>query len=75
MKKLVILGGGTGGTMMANKLRKDLDDDWSVTVIDKDNIHYYQPGYLFVPFDINKPREISKYRAMISPIRTKATTT
>ena len=53
MKKLVILGGGTGGTMMANKLRKDLDDDWSITIIDKDNVHYYQPGYLFVPFDIS----------------------
>ena len=46
MKKLVILGGGTGGTMMANKLRKDLDDDWMITIIDKDNIHYYQPGLL-----------------------------
>ncbi len=55
MKKLVILGAGSGGTMMANKMRKDLDDDWSITLIDKDNVHYYQPGYLFVPFDINKP--------------------
>jgi FlaA1/EpsC-like NDP-sugar epimerase len=62
MKKLVILGAGSGGTMMANKMRKDLDDDWSITLIDKDNIHYYQPGFLFVPFDINKPKEIRRSR-------------
>jgi sulfide:quinone oxidoreductase len=61
MKKLVILGAGCAGTMMANKMRKDLDsDEWNITVIDKDNIHYYQPGFLFVPFDINTPKEIKK---------------
>ncbi len=68
MKKVVILGGGTGGTMMGNKLRKELDDDWAITIIDKDNIHYYQPGFLFVPFDINKPREIRRSkREFINP--------
>jgi sulfide:quinone oxidoreductase len=60
MKKLLILGGGTGGTMMANKMRRKLSKDWSITVIDKDNIHDYQPGYLFVPFGINSPQEIRK---------------
>ncbi len=62
MKKLVILGAGAGGTMMANKMRKHLDDDWSITLIDKDNVHYYQPGFLFVPFDINRPNEIRRSR-------------
>ena len=38
MKKIVILGAGCGGTMMANKLRRDLEpDEWSITIIDKDN--------------------------------------
>ncbi|MDH3349660.1 MAG: NAD(P)/FAD-dependent oxidoreductase [Desulfobulbaceae bacterium] len=64
MKKLVILGAGCAGTMMANKLRRDLDaNEWNITIIDKDNVHYYQPGFLFVPFDINTPQEIKKSRS------------
>lgn len=64
MKKLVILGAGCAGTMMANKLRRDLDtDEWNITIIDKDNVHFYQPGFLFVPFDINTPQEIKKSRS------------
>ena len=58
-KRLVILGAGTAGTMIANKLHKRLPD-WSITLVDKDDIHDYQPGYLFIPFAINHPREIRK---------------
>ena len=51
MRRLVILGGGTAGTMIANKLRHRLDrKEWTVTVVDRDDEHHYQPGYLFVPF-------------------------
>jgi len=50
MKQLLILGAGTAGTMTANKLRKRLDDDWEVTVIEATAEHHYQPGYLFIPF-------------------------
>ncbi len=51
MKKLVILGGGTAGTMIANKLRHRLGrGDWSITIVDRDDEHHYQPGYLFLPF-------------------------
>ncbi len=60
MKKLLILGAGTAGTMMANKMKRKLKKGWSITIIDKDNIHDYQPGYLFVPFDINTPEEIRR---------------
>ncbi len=51
MKRILILGAGTGGTVMANHLIRRLDrKDWTVTVIDRDDIHYYQPGFLFIPF-------------------------
>lgn len=50
MQKLLILGAGTAGTMIANKLVKRLSGDWQVTVVDRDDEHHYQPGYLFIPF-------------------------
>ncbi|NIK59173.1 NAD(P)/FAD-dependent oxidoreductase [Kribbella shirazensis] len=51
MKRLVILGGGTAGTVVANKLRRRLSlDEWRITVIDRQRDHLYQPGLLFVPF-------------------------
>lgn len=63
MRHVVILGGGTAGTMMANKLVRQLDAaQWTITVIDRDDAHVYQPGLLFVPFgsyradDLVRPR-------------------
>ncbi len=51
MRKLVVLGSGTAGTMIVNKLRHRLDRrDWSITVVDRDDEHHYQPAYLFLPF-------------------------
>ncbi|HRI80218.1 MAG TPA: FAD/NAD(P)-binding oxidoreductase [Cyclobacteriaceae bacterium] len=59
MKNVLILGGGTAGTMMANKLRKELSSSqWQITVVDKDPLHYYQPGFLFIPFGIYKSDEV-----------------
>jgi sulfide:quinone oxidoreductase len=60
-KRLVVLGAGTAGTMVVNKLRKVLsDDEWSIVVVDKDDIHDYQPGYLFIPFGMNTPEQVRK---------------
>ena len=51
MKKLLVLGAGTAGTMAANRLRRRLGrHEWQITVVDRDDAHHYQPGYLFVPF-------------------------
>ena len=64
MKKLVILGAGCAGTMAANKLRRQLDrDEWSITIIDKDDRHVYQPGLLFIPFGVYKADEIVRSRS------------
>lgn len=63
MKRIVILGAGTGGTLMANKLARTLPAGWQVTVVDRDEVHLYQPGLLFVPFGTYRPEEIVKRRA------------
>lgn len=68
MKKIVILGGGTGGTIMANKLRKALErDEWDITLVDQDKIHYYQPGFLFIPFGIYNKYDVMKPKSDFFP--------
>jgi len=63
MKRIVILGGGTGGTMMANRLRRLYDEDEAaIAVVDKDDRHVYQPGLLFVPFGLASADEIVRPR-------------
>jgi sulfide:quinone oxidoreductase len=46
--KVVVLGGGVGGTLTANLLSRELGRDANVTVVDPTGMHYYQPGYLYV---------------------------
>ncbi len=61
MKRIVILGAGTGGTMMAQHLYKEVDKkEWSISIVDERKEHYYQPGFLFLPFDQYKPEDIVK---------------
>ncbi len=61
MKKILILGAGTAGTMMANHLQHELDKKlWEIEIIDEKVEHHYQPGYLFLPFDIYTPEDIIK---------------
>ena len=50
MKNLVILGAGTGGTTLANRLRHTLPRGWTISVVDPQGTHLYQPGLLFLPF-------------------------
>ena len=68
MKKLLILGAGTAGTMMAAKMRRNLDpDEWQITVVDQDDKHIYQPGLLFIPFSIYRTRDVIKPRSRYIP--------
>jgi sulfide:quinone oxidoreductase len=60
--RIVILGGGTGGTLVANRLRRLYGHDASITVVDRDDDHVYQPGLLFVPFGLAEQREIVRSR-------------
>jgi len=62
-KRIVILGGGTGGTMAANRLRRRLDAaEAEIHVVDRDDRHVYQPGLLFVPFGLARVDEIVRPR-------------
>ena len=64
MNRIVILGGGTGGTLTANRLRKQFHtDDVDITVVDQDDRHVYQPGLLFVPFGLTHPEDIVRPRS------------
>ncbi|MGA8178805.1 MAG: FAD/NAD(P)-binding oxidoreductase [Desulfobacterales bacterium] len=68
MKKMVILGSGAGGTIIATKLRKELiAREWQITVIDKDPFHHYQPGWLFIPFGIYTPQDCVKHKSDFIP--------
>jgi sulfide:quinone oxidoreductase len=52
-KRIIVLGGGTGGTLMANRLRRLLGPGAAdIVVIDPDDEHVYQPGLLFMPFGL-----------------------
>jgi sulfide:quinone oxidoreductase len=63
VKHLVVLGAGTAGTMVVNKLRPQLPThEWDVTIVDRSEEHHYQPGYLFVPFGTYRPDQIVKPR-------------
>jgi sulfide:quinone oxidoreductase len=62
-RRVLILGGGTAGTMTANRLRRKLTrDTWQITVVDRDDAHLYQPGLLFVPFGGHRPEQLLRSR-------------
>lgn len=68
MKKILIIGAGTAGTMMAVQLSRKLNrSEWGITILDKDENHYYQPGYLFIPFGIYTKKDVIRKGAKYIP--------
>ncbi len=67
-RRIVILGGGTGGTLTANRLHRHFKhhragyDQVEIVVVDRDDHHMYQPGLLFVPFGLAQHSEIVRSR-------------
>jgi sulfide:quinone oxidoreductase len=62
-QRIVVLGAGTGGTIVANRLRRSLrDEDAEIHVVDRDDDHLYQPGLLFVPFGLVEPDRLVRPR-------------
>lgn len=62
-RRVVIVGGGTGGTLAANRLRRVLGAEVDIVVVDPDEDHLYQPGLLFVPFGLMAPSRLVRPRA------------
>lgn len=62
MKNVVILGAGTAGTMISNKLVQRLGLEWNIHLVDRDDQHVYQPGLLFIPFRSYRREEIIRPR-------------
>lgn len=70
MKNIVILGAGTAGAMMSNHLHKALDaKEYQIHIVDPRKEHHYQPGYLFIPFDIYEPEDVLKPTRKFIPER------
>jgi sulfide:quinone oxidoreductase len=68
MKRLLVLGGGTAGTIVVNKLRRRLDRaQWQITVVDRDDAHEYQPGFLWIPFGAYRPDQVVRPRRRFIP--------
>jgi sulfide:quinone oxidoreductase len=63
MKNLLILGAGTAGTMVANRLQRRLFSGWQLAVIDPDDSHLYQLGLLFLFFGARDEARITRARA------------
>jgi sulfide:quinone oxidoreductase len=69
MQKILILGAGAGGTIVANMLRKELkESEWQITIIDRDERHHYQAGYLFIPFGVYGEHDVLKPKKEFIPL-------
>lgn len=53
--------------MIANRLRRALPASCGITVIDRDDAHHYQPGYLFIPFGQLRADQVVKVRRSFLP--------
>jgi sulfide:quinone oxidoreductase len=73
VKNLLILGAGAAGSIVANKVTRELRNDiaegkYSVTVLDKNDTAYNPAGYTFIPFHFLAPENIMRpMKKVISP--------
>jgi sulfide:quinone oxidoreductase len=65
MQRIVILGGGVGGTLAANLLARKLKGEIrrgeaTVTVVDDTGEHTYQPGFMYIAMGNQKPERLKR---------------
>jgi len=63
--EVVILGGGVGGTIVANLVAKSVGDRAKVTVVDATGVHVYQPGFLYVAVGQELPEALQRPEAQL----------
>jgi sulfide:quinone oxidoreductase len=73
MRDLLILGAGAAGSIVANKVTRELRDEiakgnYNVTVLDKNDTVYNPAGYTFMPFHLLAPEDVMRpVKKVISP--------
>ncbi len=65
MQNILILGGGVGGTLVANlisrKIKQQIDAGAAtVTVVDETGEHVYQPGFMYIAMGSQDPKSLRK---------------
>lgn len=65
MKRVIVVGGGIAGTIVANRMARMMPEEIEkgeaeIVVLDKNEKHTYQPGQLLVPFNVQDPMELTK---------------
>ena len=66
MKRILVVGGGAGGLITANKLAQDLSVELkkeaiSISVVDPAVYHEFQPGYIGIAFKGEKPEAMRRH--------------
>jgi sulfide:quinone oxidoreductase len=65
MKRVLILGGGVGGTLTANLLARRLRPrtdrgDVEITLVDAEGAHVYQPGFMYIAMGGEREARLSR---------------
>ncbi|NJD26781.1 MAG: NAD(P)/FAD-dependent oxidoreductase [Chloroflexi bacterium] len=65
MKRVLVLGGGVGGTLTANllarRLRRRIDrGQVDVTLVDEAGAHVYQPGFMYIAMGGEREEKLSR---------------
>lgn len=64
LRKVLIVGGGTGGTILANTLDRRRFD---ITVLSASSVHVFQPALLYVAFQNARPSIAREERRLLAP--------
>jgi sulfide:quinone oxidoreductase len=61
MKRIVVLGGGSGGVMFSNRMRREFGtDELEIIVIERSEKHFYQPAFTLVVFNLDDPKNLMR---------------